>query len=287
MQVGLGTIVYEFSGTPLIRQAKLIADQGVNYADILAFGQFNPAFYPIEKQEEVAREFAKVGLHASSVITCATGNLSSRDPVERDFAIGQLKRAARFIKRLGGQQVLIGNGIGNVEFDLPRKEAFQNTVKVLKEYTAWCKNENLLVTLELEPEHLCVNNSIDSMQALIEQVNMENIYANIDIGHLNILREPPEKLEVLKGKIIHMHISDNMGLAHTNSVIGEGNADIRAYIVKCLELGIDETAKSVGDVAVAGIEVGEPGEYITDSDSRVLRSVGNVYLRVPELRHPY
>lgn len=287
MQVGLGTIVYEFSGTPLIRQAKLIADQGINYADILAFGQFNPAFYSIEKQEEVAREFKKVGLRASSVITCATGNLSSRDPAERDFAIEQLKRAARFIKRLGGQQVLIGNGIGNVEFDLPRKEAFQNTVKVLKEYTQWCKNENLLVTLELEPEHLCVNNGIDSMQALIEQVNMENIFANIDIGHLNILREPPEKLEVLKGKIIHMHISDNMGLAHTNSVIGEGNADIRAYIVKCLELGIDKTAESVGDVAVAGIEVGEPGEYITDSDSRVLRSVGNVYLRVPELRHPY
>jgi hypothetical protein len=287
MQVGLGSIVYEFSGVPLIRQAKLIADQAISYVDILAFGQFNPVFYPIEKQKEAELEFKKQGIQASSVVACATGNLSSNDAAERDFALEQLKRAARFIKRVGGQQVLIGNGIGNVDFHLTRKGAFQNTVKVLKEYSQWCLNENVIVTLELEPEHLCVNNGIESMKELIEQVNMENIYANIDIGHLNILREPPEKLEMLKGKILHMHISDNCGLAHTNSVIGKGNSDIRAYIVKCIELGIDETAKSLGDVAVTGVELGEPGEYITDSDSRVLRSVGNVYLRVPELRHPY
>jgi len=101
---------------------------------------------------------------------------------------------------------------------------------------------------------------------------------------MNILREPPEALEILRGKIIHMHISDNMGLAHTNSIIGEGNANINAYIEKAVELGIEQTASEQGDVAVAAIEVGEPGEYIADSDYRVLKSLGNVYSRVPSMR---
>lgn len=287
MEIGLGSIVYEYAGIPIIEQAQKIANHGIRYVDVLAYGQYNPAYYPVEKQEEVGREFKKCGIRASSIVTCATGNLSSNDADERDFAMEQLKRAAHLVKRLGGRQVLIGNGCGNVDFHLPRKEAFQNTIQVLKEYSKWCLNENVIVTLELEPEHLFVNNGIESMKEIIEQVGMENVYANIDIGHLNILREPPEKLEILKGKIVHMHISENCGLAHTNSVIGTGTADIRPYILKCIELGIDKTAESIGDVAVAGIEVGEPGEYITDSDSRVLRSIGNVYLRVPELRHPY
>lgn len=287
MEIGIGSIVYELAGIPIMQQAKLIADQAVRYVDVLAFGQWNPAFYPIGKQEEVGREFEKNGIRASSVVTCADGNLSSNNPAEREFAMEQFKRAARLVKRLGGQQVLVGKGCGNVDFNLSRKDAFHNSVAFLKEYARWCLNENVLVTMELEPEYLHVNNGIDTMKTLIDEVGLENVYANVDIGHLNILREPPERLEALRGKIIHIHISDNCGLAHTNSVIGEGNADIRAYIVKCLELGIEETAKSAGDMAVAAIEVGEPGEYITDCGNRVLRSVGNVYLRVPELRHPY
>lgn len=287
MEVGLGSIVYEFGGIPLERQAKMIAEHGIRYVDVLAFGQFNPAFYPMEQQLRVAKEFERCGIRASSVVTCAEGNIGSNDPEERDFAMEQMKRAARLVKRLGGQQILVGKGCGNIDFHLSRKDAFQNSAHFLKEFSKWCKNENIIVTMELEPEALHVCNGIESMNAMIEAIDEDNVFANVDIGHLNILREPPEALELLKGKMIHMHISDNEGLAHTNSVIGEGNSDIRAYIKKAIELGIDETAKEMGDVAVAGIEVGEPGEYITDSDSRVLRSVGNVYLRVPELRKEF
>ena len=263
MEVGLGSIVYEFGGIPLERQAKMIAEHGIRYVDVLAFGQFNPAFYPMEQQLRVAKEFERCGIRASSVVTCAEGNIGSNDPEERDFAMEQMKRAARLVKRLGGQQILVGKGCGNIDFYLSRKDAFQNSAHFLKEFSKWCKNENIIVTMELEPEALHVCNGIESMNAMIEAIGEDNVFANVDIGHLNILREPPEALELLKGKMIHMHISDNEGLAHTNSVIGEGNSDIRAYIKKAIELGIDETAKEMGDVAVAGIEVGEPGEYIT------------------------
>ena len=287
MELGLGSIVYEFSGIPLERQAELIASHGIRYVDVLAFGQYNPAFYSMEQQERVRKAFDVFGIQASSVVTCAEGNIGSADASERDFAMEQMKRAARLVKRLGGQQILVGKGCGNIDFYLSRKEAFQNATSFLKEFSKWCLNENVLVTLELEPEALHVCNGIESMKEMIYMIGLENVYANIDIGHLHILREPPAALEQLKGKIIHMHISDNMGLAHTNSVIGEGNCDIGGYIRKCLELGIDKTAESVGDVAVAAIEVGEPGEFITDSDIRVLKSIGNVYLNVPELRKDY
>jgi len=287
MEIGLGSIVYEFAGIPLERQAKLIASHGIRYVDVLAFGQFNPAFYSIEQQERVWSAFKSCGLRASSVVTCAEGNIGSNDAGERDFAMEQMKRAARLVKRLGGKQILVGKGCGNIDFDLSRKDAFSNAAAFLREFGKWCLCEDIILTMELEPEALHVCNSIEAMKEMIDAICLENVYANVDIGHLNILREPPEALELLRGKIMHVHISDNLGLAHTNSVIGEGNSDIAGYIRKCIELGIDKTAEDMGDVAVAGIEVGEPGEYITDSDSRVLRSIGNVCLRVPELRKEF
>jgi sugar phosphate isomerase/epimerase len=287
MELGLGSIVYEFAGIPLERQAALIASHGIRYVDVLAFGQYNPAFYSVEQQEKIAAEFRRLGIRAGSVVTCAEGNIGSNDRGEREFAMEQMKRAVKLVKRLGGRQILVGKGCGNIDFHLSRKDAFANAASFLKEFAAWCLGENVILTMELEPEALHICNGIESMAAMIAEINGENVFANIDIGHLNILREAPEALELLRGKIIHMHISDNLGLAHTNSVIGEGNADIRGYISACINMGIDRTAEEMGDVAVAGIEVGEPGEYITDSDSRVLRSIGNVLLRVPELRKAF
>jgi len=284
MKIGLGSIVYEFGGIPLMRSAAKTASHGIRYVDVLAFGDYNPAFYPVEEQEKLASAFKEYGVRASSVITCAHGNIGSSDREERGFAMEQFKLAALLVKRLGGKQVLVGKGCGNIDFHLSRERATENSANFLKAYAKWCQDEGILVTFELEPEALHVCNGIQSVKTLIDAIGCDNVFANIDIGHLNILREPPEAMEILKGKIIHMHISDNMGLAHTNSVIGDGNADINAYIEKAIELGIDETAAARGDVAVAAIEVGEPGEYIADSDYRVLKSLGNVYSRVPCLR---
>ena len=46
MELGLGTIVYEFAGVPLSAAIPRIADFGLHYLDVLAFGIFNPALYP-------------------------------------------------------------------------------------------------------------------------------------------------------------------------------------------------------------------------------------------------
>ena len=287
MELGIGSIVYEFAGLTLNQAAERIAANGLHFVDVLAFGDYNPAFYPIQEQERIADTFRRFDLRASSVVTCAHGNIASDDEKERAFALEQLKRAAMLVKRLGGRQVLVGKGCGNIDFDLPRERAFDTAAAFLRGYAKWCRDQGLLVTMELEPEALHVLNGIEAMKAMIEAVGEENVLANIDVGHLNILREPPEALSRLRGRMIHMHLSENYGLAHTNSVIGEGNVNFAAYVGKAIEYGIEETAARHGDVAVAAIEVGEPGEYIADCDWRVLKSVGHVYSVVPQLRKPY
>ena len=283
MELGLGTIVYEFAGIPLSAAIPRIADFGLHYLDVLAFGIFNPALYTSKERLRLANLMNKYDMRASSIVTCGEGNLASDDKNETALVMTQLKKAAELVKDLGGKQVLIGKGVGNIDFDLPRERAEQNTVNLVKEYCDWCIAQDIVVTFELEPEALHVCNGIESMARLIAKVDAPNVAANMDIGHLNILRTRPDACQILKDKIIHVHLSDNAGLAHTNSVLGEGTADFNAYIKQYIDWGIDENAKRYGDIAVAGMEIGEPGEYITDPDNRILKSMGHILLHVPQL----
>ena len=285
MEIGVGTILYEWAGVPLRESIERIANHGIRYLDILAFGIYNPALYPEAFQWKIAERMQQLEMRASSVITCADGNLACDDKEEVENAVFQLKLAGKMVKRMGGKQVLIGKGLGNIDFDLPRKRAFANAVRVVSDYCGWCLKEDLIVTLELEPESLCVCNGLESMAQLLEAVDAPNLAVNIDIGHLNILRSNVDMLETVKDRIIHVHMSDNDVLAHTNCVIGEGTSQTAKFIDKCIELGIDENAARFGDVAVAGIEVGEVGEHILDPDYRLLKSYGYVLSRVKSLRN--
>lgn len=92
--------------------------------------------------------------------------------------------------------------------------------KFLKDFCEYLGQLNMILTLELEPMIFYMINSTDRIIKMIEDVNMPNIFANIDIGHLAITREPPHKLNKLKNYIMHAHISDCDGMQHANLVIG-------------------------------------------------------------------
>ena len=118
---------------------------------------------------------------------------------------------------------------------------------------------------------------------MLEDVDMPNVFPNVDIGHLCITREPPKTLHKIRDKIIHVHISETDTFEHTNSIIGSGKADFKAYIDKTVELGIEENCRKCGEDVVAGIEMGEPGGEVDDAERWMKESL--VYLAeiLPEL----
>jgi protein FrlC len=121
------------------------------------------------------------------------------------------------------------------------------------------------------------------MAKAIEDIGMPNVVANVDIGHLCILREGPNSLEKLKNRILHVHISETDTFEHTNSIIGSGVADFKAYIDKVLELGIEENCRRYGEACVAGIEMGARGGFVDDADRWVRESLDYLAKIMPEL----
>ncbi len=118
----------------------------------------------------------------------------------------------------------------------------------------------------------------------MEDINMPNLYPNVDVGHLVITREEPEQLEKLKSRLLHVHLSETESFAHTNSILGTGAVDFKAYVDKFWNW---ESKKIVryGRTLCAGIEMGSEasGGFVEDPDMWVEESLKYLAKKLPEL----
>ena len=65
------------------------------------------------------------------------------------------------------------------------------------------------------------------------------VKANIDVSHLLLAKVQPEELRRLKGKAIHVHISDCDGKVHGDLPPGRGVVPFEPYLREIKALGID------------------------------------------------
>jgi len=153
---------------------------------------------------------------------------------------------------------------------------------MIREFSEWALDKNIIVELEMDPHVYFIINNMDKMAKILEDINMPNVFPNIDIGHLCITREAPVVLQKFKNRILHVHISETNSFEHTNNIIGQGKADYKSYITEILELGIEETCKQYDENAIAGIEMGEQGK-VDDPERWIRESLDYLKETLPEV----
>jgi sugar phosphate isomerase/epimerase len=283
MYLALNTFVYEIAKAPIERALQSASTFGFRFIEYAAYHSGDPTLMDKDRRKEVARILKDSGLESSQLLLLNTQHIASPDPEERKETLDYMKACAEFQLELGGKQVLICRGCGIHEPTMMPEQAWVNMVSSLREYAQWCLDTGILIDLEVEPHVYFVVNSTAKMAKAIEDIGMSNVVANVDIGHLCILREGPDSLEKLKNRILHVHISETDTFKHTNSIIGTGVADFKAYIDKMLELGIEENCKRYGEACVAGIEMGARGGFVDNADRWVQESLDYLAKILPEL----
>ncbi len=283
MRLGINNSIWEITGIGLYKSLDKIKSLGFKYVDVLAYGSGNPRTLNRDERRKIARKFQGLGLTSSGMVMLVPGNIASNDAKERETCLSYLKSCTEFQAELGGKQVLLGFGGGWKTLETSREEAWVNAVNFIKDYCEWLSNFDIFLTLELDPSVYYVINDTTSMAKMIEDVDAPNLFANIDIGHLAITREPPRTLEKLKDRVLHVHISDNDGKTHANWIIGRGVTRVPDYLRKLIEIGIDETCARYNETAVASLELGEIGQKIQDPDLYVRESLKYLSNNVPEI----
>jgi len=284
MRLALNTFAYEVGKVPVEEALRSANKFGFTFIEYAAYGSSAPISMSKARRSEIIKIFKDSGLQCSQMLLANTENMASSDSAKRKEAMEHMKRCTDFQLELGGKQVLICWGCGVLESGIMHEESWTHTVSSIREYAEWSLDKGILIDLELDPHVYFVVNNTVKMAKVIEDVGMPNVFPNVDIGHLCITREAPNTLEKLKSRILHVHISETDTFEHTNSIIGTGNADFKAYIDKVLELGIEENCRRYGEACVAGIEMGEPGGTVDDPDRWVRESLEYLGKILPELK---
>jgi sugar phosphate isomerase/epimerase len=215
-----------------IRQTKAI---GFDSIDIFA----DPLDTDAKERKLIRTESEKAGLPIISVACVAVGLIDFNPSVQR-FHLDRCRAYLDFCYELGARNLLLvlGEYIWERQV-IPPAEQWATGVKHLKTLGEYADKLGLQIALELEPFKLSLLNDVPNMVRFIDDVNHPAVRANIDVSHLQLAGTKPEELRALKGKAIHVHISDCDGKVHGDLPPGRGVVNFGPYLKEIAALGID------------------------------------------------
>jgi D-psicose/D-tagatose/L-ribulose 3-epimerase len=212
-----------------IQQTKAI---GFDTIDIFA----DPLDIDAKERKLIRTECERAGL---PVISVAVGLIDFNPSVQR-FHLDRCRAYLDFAYELNARNLLLvlGEYIWERQV-IPPAEQWAAAVSHLRTLGDYASKLGLQIALELEPFKLSLLNNVPNMVGFIDDVNHPAVRANIDVSHLQLAGTKPEELRALKGKAIHVHISDCDGKVHGDLPPGRGVVDFAPYLKEIAALGID------------------------------------------------
>jgi len=265
MKLGLINSAFYQAGVPTATGLKHIARIGFDCVDIFTEAD------GIAKAEIslVARTCDKLELPIISLPVVAVGLIDFNEPV-REFHVERTKKFVDLAKTWGAKNILLvlGEYIWQREV-IPPQAQWDWALETCRRLGDYADRRGVDIALELEPFRLSLLNSVDTMVRFVDECNHPRVRANIDISHLVLSDTSPAELKRLKGKAIHVHLSDCDGKVHGDLPPGRGVVKFAPYLQAIKELKID---------AVVSIEL----EYSPDP-KRIVEWVEEAYRETAKL----
>ena len=187
----------------------------------------------------VAKTCDKLGLPIISLPVCSLGLADFAEPV-REFHIERTKKFIDLAKTWRAKNVLLvlGEYIWQREV-IPPEAQWQWALETCRRIGDYADRRGVDIALELEPFRLSLLNNVDAMVRFVDECGHSRVRANIDISHLVLSDTSPAELKRLKGKAIHIHLSDCDGKVHGDLPPGRGVVKFAPYLQAIKELKID------------------------------------------------
>jgi sugar phosphate isomerase/epimerase len=235
MKLGLINSAWAQAGRDTAYGIRMTKELGFDSIDIFA----DPLEIGVKERRLIARECARAGLPIISLACVAVGLIDFNPSVQRfhrERCQAYLDLAYEFEAR--NLLLVLGEYIWERQV-IPPAEQWQTGVRNVRELGAYATDLGLQIAVELEPFKLSLVNNVDSMVRFLDDVNHPAVKANIDVSHLQLSGTRPEELRRLKGKAIHVHLSDCDGKVHGDLPPGRGVVNFAPYLREIKALGID------------------------------------------------
>lgn len=235
MKLGLINSAWAQAGRDTAYGIRMTKEIGFDSIDIFA----DPLDIDAKERRLIRTECEKAGLPVVSVACVAVGLIDFNPSVQR-FHLDRCEAYLDFCHELDARNLLLvlGEYIWERQV-IPPAEQWQTAVRNVRQLGNYAAGLGLQIALELEPFKLSLLNDVSSMVRFIDEVDHPAVRANIDVSHLQLANVAPPELRKLKGKAIHVHISDCDGKVHGDLPPGRGVVNFGPYLKEIAALGID------------------------------------------------
>ena len=235
MKLGIINSAFQQAGIDTATGLKHIARIGFDTVDIFteAIGISN------REISLIARAAQKWRLPIISLPVVAVGLIDFNEPVRR-FHLDRCKRFIDLAHDWGAKNILLvlGEYLWQREV-IPPAAQWQWAIATCRELGDYAAKKKIDIALELEPFRLSLLNNVNEMVRFVDDCAHPRVRANIDISHLVLSDTSPADLKKLKGKAIHVHLSDCDGKVHGDLPPGRGVVKFAPYLQAIKELKID------------------------------------------------
>ena len=175
----------------------------------------------------------------------ALGLVDFNQPV-REFHLERTKKFIDLAAEWGAKNILLvlGEYIWQREV-IPAEAQWQWGLETCRQLGDYADRKKIDIALELEPFRLSLLNSIDAMVRFVDECKHPRVRANIDISHLVLSDSSPADVKKLRGKAIHVHLSDCDGKVHGDLPPGRGVVKFAPYLQAIKELNIRDGVVSI------------------------------------------
>jgi D-psicose/D-tagatose/L-ribulose 3-epimerase len=235
MKLGLINSAWAQAGKDTAHGIRLTREIGFDTIDIFA----DPLDLDIKERRLIKQECDRVGLPIISIACVAVGLIDFNPSVQR-FHLQRCRAYLDLAFEYQARNLLLV--LGEYIWDrqvIPPAEQWQAGARNVRELGKYAADLGLQIALELEPFKLSLVNNVDSMVRFLDAVNHSAVKANIDVSHLQLSGTAPEELRRLRGKAIHVHLSDCDGKVHGDLPPGRGVVNFAPYLREIKELDID------------------------------------------------
>lgn len=235
MQLGLINSAWAQSGRDTAFGIRMTKEIGFDTIDIFT----DPLDIDVRERRLIKDECDRIGLPIVSLCCVAVGLIDFNPSVQR-FHLQRCKAYLDLAYEYQARNVLLvlGEYIWERQV-IPPAEQWQAAVQTLRELGDYAGKLGVQIALELEPFQLSLLNNVTNMVRFLDDVDHPAVQANIDISHLHLAKTPAAEVARLRGRAIHVHLSDCDGKVHGDLPPGRGVVDFPPYLRAIKELGLD------------------------------------------------
>jgi sugar phosphate isomerase/epimerase len=224
---------------PFSKMVKRLAKVDVQLVEVVDEGLHELSKTRVVKLNEIAKS---KGLKYTVHAPFADINIASPSKPILNASIKRLEQSMAYADDLNAQLWVFHPGAKTgVSTFYPNQDWKQNN-QTIRQLHKTAENHGLNTAIENLPEKYgFIMKQPEDFQKFYKETGLNDIGITLDVGHANLEHQTENFLKKLPDKIVHMHVSDNMGENDQHLGIGYGKIGWQRFAEALREIAYDKT----------------------------------------------